>query len=202
MRFKLAHTPLAALVTVLAVSTCAFPTDKSDSVFVTLKAPSLVVLRGQDMSVFARAWRVIGTDTQPIVNVDFAFYTGSSSIARVQKDCCGYATVTGVNSGVVDIAARAVAFEQAGEGDLVLRVSAPLEVDSVRPSLVRYGDTITVYGVGVDSIVLASLAGADLFPYFFSGTHDSTTGLGSIKFWVPPPAHTDSLLYVGKGVFA
>jgi len=192
----------AAIALALAGATCRFPTDKSAEVFVTLDAPSLVVLRGQDVSVLARAWRVIGADTQAIANVDFTFYTGSSSIARVEKDCCGYATVTGVNSGMVDIVARAVAFEQASQGDLVLRVSAPLEVDSVRPKQVRFGDTITVYGVGVDSIVLAQLGGADLFPYFFSGTYDSASGLGTIKFWVPPPARTDSLLYVGKGVFA
>lgn len=192
----------AAIALAFAGATCRFPTDKSDAVFVTLDAPSLVVLRGQDVSVFARAWRVIGTDTQAIANVDFTFYTGSSSIARVEKDCCGYATVTGVNSGMVDIVARAVAFEQAGQADLVLRVSAPLEVDSLRPRTVRYGDTIKVYGVGVDSIVLAQLAGADLFPYPFSGTYDSASGLGTIKFWVPPPARTDTLLYVGKGVFA
>ncbi len=202
MRVPSRSASLAAIFLAFAGATCAFPTDKSDAVFVTLDAPSLVVLRGQDMSVFARAWRVIGTDTQAIANVDFAFYTGSSSIARVEKDCCGYATVTGVNSGSVDIVARAVAFEQAQEADLVLRVSAPLEVDSVRPKFVRYGDTIKVFGVGVDSIVLAQLAGADLFQYFFSGTHDSVTGLGTIKYWVPPPARTDSLLYVGKGVFA
>ncbi|HEV8304125.1 MAG TPA: hypothetical protein VGQ25_04140 [Gemmatimonadales bacterium] len=204
MRFEPGHT-LAVLVTALAVSTCAFPTDKSDSVFVTLEAPSLVVLRGQDMSVFARAWRVIGTDTQPIANVDFAFYTGSSSIARVEKDCCGYATVTGVNSGMVDIVARAVAFEQAGQGDLVLRVSSPVEVDSVRPTTVRYGDTITVFGVGVDSIVLASMGPVNLFPYPFSAKKDSVagqpTGFARIQFWVPPPAHTDSLLYIGNTVF-
>ena len=193
---------LATIALALAAATCAFPTDKSSEVFVTLEAPSQVVLRGQDMSVFARAWHVVGTDTQPVANVSFAFATGSSSIARVQDDGGGYATVTGVNSGSVDIVARAVAFEQAAQADLVLRVSNPLEVDSVRPKIVRYGDTITVYGVGVDSIVLAQLGGADLFQYFFSGTYDSATGIGTIKYWVPPPAHTDSLLYVGKGVFA
>jgi hypothetical protein len=200
MRFEPGHA-LAALVTVLAASTCAFPTDKSDAVFVTLDAPSPVVLRGQDMVVHARAWRAIGTDTQRIANVDFAFYSDSSSIARVEKSGGDSATVTGVNSGVVDIWARAVAFEQADQADLVLRVSAPLEVDSVRPKFVRYGDTITVFGVGVDSIVLAQLTGADLFQYFFSAKHDSVTGLGTNTYWVPPPARTDSLLYVGKGVF-
>ena len=206
MRFPSRPAPLAALALALAGATCAFPTDKSDAVFVSLvPSDSLagrVVLRGQDMDVYARAWRVVGIDTQQIANVDFVFTTGSATIARVEKSCCGYATVTGVNSGTVDIVARAVAFEQAGQGDLVLRVSAPLEVDSVRPKIVRYGDTITVYGVGVDSIVLAQLAGADLFEYFFSGKHDTASGLGTITYWVPPPAHTDSLLYVGKGVFA
>lgn len=192
--------PLVILAAALTGVTCAFPTDKSDKVFVTLEAPSLVVLRGQDMSVYARAWHVVGTDTQPIMNVDFVFYTGSTTIARVQADGGGYATVTGVNSGTVDIVARAVSFEGAGQADLVLRVSNPLEIDSVRPAIAHHGEVITVYGVGVDSMFLASLAGVNLIEYPFSRTRDST-GLGQIKFWVPPPARPDKLFYLGSGVF-
>jgi len=197
--------PLVPLAVTLAGVTCAFPTDKSDKVFVTLEAPSAVVLRGQDMSVFARAWRVIGTDTQAIGNVDFQFTSGSGSIARVEKDCCGYATVTGVNSGLVDIVARAIAFEQAEQADLVLRVSDPLEVDSVRPSLVRFGDTITVFGVGVDSIFIAFLDNATQFDYPIPGlvatrTRDSA-GFSTAVFWVTPPARTAPLSFIGPGVF-
>src|SRR5881409_1453547 len=117
----------------------------------------------------AHAWHVIGTDTLPITNVAFAFGTGSSTTATVQNDGGGSATVTGVNSGNVHITARAISFEQAPEGDLLLRVSNPLEVDSVRPSPVRFGDTMTVYGVGVDSIFIAFLDNATQFDYPLPG---------------------------------
>src|SRR3989449_9173901 len=141
-------TPMVILAVALTGATCAFPTDKSDKVLVTLEGPSQVVLRGQEMSVHARAWRVIGPDTQPITNVAFAFGTGSSTTATVQNDGGGYATVTGVNSGTVDISARAISFEQASEGNLLLRVSNPLEGDRVRPKGGRFRATITVYGAG------------------------------------------------------
>src|SRR5438093_2089051 len=198
-------TPIVIVAMALTGVTCAFPTDKSDKVLVTLEGPSHVVLRGQEMSVHARAWRVIGPDTQPIRNVAFAFGTGSSTTATVQNDGGGYATVTGVNSGMVDITARAISFEQAPEGNLFLRVSSPLEVDSVRPSLVRFGDTITVYGVGVDSIFIAFLDNATQFDYPLPGvvptrTRDSL-GFSTATFWVTPPAHSDKLSFIGPGVF-
>src|SRR2546426_12230433 len=99
-------TPIVILAVALTGATCAFPTDKSDKVRVPLEGPSRVVLRGQEMSVHARAWRLTGSDSQPITNVAFAFGTGSSTTATVQNDGGGYATVTGVNSGNVHITAR------------------------------------------------------------------------------------------------
>jgi hypothetical protein len=83
---------------------------------------------------------------------------------------------------------------------LVLRVANPLEIDSVRPPLARHGEILTVYGVGVDSLFIASLAGVNLIEYPFSRQRDST-GMGRISFWVPPPARSDSLFYLGAGVF-
>jgi len=205
MRGLTRATPVVTLAVALAGATCAFPTDKSDKVFVTLDGPSRVVLRGQEMSVSARAWHVVGSDTQAITNVAFAFGTGSSTTATVQRDSGGYATVTGVNSGNVHITARAISFDQAPEGDLLLRVSNPLEVDSVRPSLVRFGDTITVFGVGVDSIFIAFLDNATQFDYPLPGivptrTRDSL-GFSTATFWVTPPAHSDKLSFIGPGVF-
>jgi hypothetical protein len=193
--------PIVILAVALAGVTCAFPTDKSDKVFVTLQAPTHVVLRGQEVSIYAQAWRVIGADTQAITNVDFAFTSAGGTVARVDKGCCGYATVTGVNSGTVDIIARAVSFAHAQDADLPLRVANALEIDSVRPSLVRLGQRLTVYGVGVDSLFIASLAGVNLIEYPFSRLRDSATGLGQISFWVPLPARSDPLFYLGAGVF-
>ena len=201
MRGASRATPIVTLAVALACVTCTFPTDKSDQVFVTLQAPAHIVLRGKEMSVQARAWQVVGVDTMPITNVDFAFSSGSNTIARVENTGKGYATVTGVNSGNVDIIARAVSFEKARPANLSLRVSSPLEIDSVRPKVVRFGQVATVYGVGVDSLFLASLGGTNLIEYPFSRARDPVTGLGHISYWVPPPARSDSLFYLGAGVF-
>jgi hypothetical protein len=199
-------TIVVILVMALTGVTCAFPTDKSDEVRVIIQAPSLVVIRGQQLPVFARAFRVSGADTLSVRNIVFQWISTNTNLATVQDDGGGYAQVTGVNSGTVQIMARAVAFEQADLGSLDVRVSNPLEVDSVRPSLVRFGDTITVYGVGVDSIFFAFLENnVTLFDYPIPGlvatrTRDSL-GFSSATFWVPPPARTSQLTFFGPGVF-
>lgn len=198
---SLSRTSIAILVVALVSVTCSFPTDDSDQVFVKLTAPEHVLLRGHDMTVQAQAWHVVGVDTQQIANVDFAFGTSSATLAIVKKGCCGSATVTGVNSGNVEIVARPIAFDHAKDGRLSVRVSSPLEIDSVRPKFAKYGQLVTVYGVGVDSLFLTSLAGTDLIEYPFSRSRDPATGLGRISYWVPPPARSDSLFYLGAGVF-
>src|SRR3989442_8286643 len=91
--------PIVSLAVALAGVSRSFPTDKSDQVFVTLDAPARGVLRGQDMSGDAQAWHGGGIDTQRIGNVDFAFSTGSSTIARGEKNTGGDANVTGAKSG-------------------------------------------------------------------------------------------------------
>src|SRR5258706_2598022 len=79
----------------LAGVTCAFPSDNSDKVFVTLQAPAHVVFRGQEVSVYAQAWRVVWTDTQAIANVGFAFTSRSGSGAPGGHACSGHTAVTG-----------------------------------------------------------------------------------------------------------
>ncbi|MGH7607574.1 MAG: hypothetical protein ACREME_09555, partial [Gemmatimonadales bacterium] len=197
---------MAAVALTCAGITCAFPTDKSDAVSVIIETPSLVVIRGEQLPVFARAFRASGADTLDVQNVVFEWRTGNTNLATVQSDGGGSAQVTGVNSGTVQIVARAVGFEQADPGVVNLRVSNPLEVDSVRPSVIRFGDTITVYGVGVDSIFLAFLDNnVTLFDYPVPGltptrTRDSL-GFSTAVFWVPPPARSSQLTFFGPGVF-
>src|SRR2546428_3212490 len=104
--------PIASLAAALAGASCSFPTDKSDKVFVTLDAPARVVLRGQDMSIYAQAWHVVGIDTQRIGNVDFAFSTGSSTIARVEKNTGGASNDTGGQNSTRGVRAPADRFAQ------------------------------------------------------------------------------------------
>lgn len=185
--------------------TCGFPTDRSDAVIVRIQSASGVVIRGEQMALVARAFRVSGADTAEIGNVSFAWSSDDASLATVQPSGGSAAAVTGVNSGMVDIAAWAVAFEHADAGRLQLRVSEPLEVDSVRPDTVRYGDTITVYGIGVDSIALALLENTTLLdypiPFLLPTRTRDPDGHATATFWVPPPAVAGLMSYIGPGVF-
>jgi hypothetical protein len=193
-------TPIVSLAAALTGATCAFPTDKSESVFVTVAVARQVVLRGDTLKPSATLWRRIGTDSTEIKNVVFRWESDNAAIATVRDEGYGGAEVTGVRSGLVTITVRAVAFEKAQTAYITLRVANPLEVDSVRPKLAHHGEIITLYGVGVDSLFIASLAGVNLIEYPFSRVRDSS-GTGRISFWIPPPARSDSLFYLGAGVF-
>src|SRR5467141_2983087 len=181
---------LAVCAALLAGWTCNFPTDQSPSVFVLVTAPRTFLLRGERLKVQARAVRVVGKDTLVVPNVVFSWSTANPNFATVQRD-----------TGSAGIIARAANFDKARQGNLAIRVANPLEIDSVRPRIVRYGEVARVYGIGVDSLFLTSLAGVTLIPYPFSATRNKGTGEGRVSYWVPPPATSDSLFYLGAGVF-
>jgi len=200
MRRLARATPFVIIAVALTGVTCAFPTDKSNDVFVAVYVPKQVVLQGQTLDASATLWRRTGTDSVEIKNASFQWSTTNDALATVKDAGYGGAQVTGVSPGSVDLTVRAVSFEKAQTAYITLRVAKPLEIDSVRPQTAHYGELLTVYGVGVDSIFLASLGGINLIEYPFSRLRDST-GLGRITFWIPPPAPSDSLFYLGAGVF-
>jgi len=190
---------LALLFTAVTVGTCVYPTERDSSVHVSI-TPLQILIRGNDTVATATAWQMRGpTDSVAIPNVAFVWTSSDPKIATV--DNAGH--ITGVKSGTVNIRAAAANFDKGAlPGQTILRVSAPLEVDSVRPQTVTYGETATVYGVGVDSIFQMSMGNAVLIPYaFFIPPLRDATGYSQARFWVPPPAHTDSLFFIGNGVF-
>ena len=195
---------LAALTIVgisAVVAMCVYPTEHDSSVHVSIR-PLKILLRGSDSTARATAWQIVAPgDSQKVPNVSFVWSSSNPDVATV--DQAGH--VVGVNSGTAIIRAAARNFDAAAlAGADTLRVSAPLEIDSVRPKTVKYGEKLTIYGVGVDSIFLTSLAGANLIRVPFS---DTVFGVGTARtrFWVPPPATTDSLFFLGfsggQGVF-
>jgi hypothetical protein len=193
----LAAGAVAALALVVAAG-CALD-DLSDQVFVTIAATSTTVVRGDKVFVQAKAFRLDGVDTVEVKNIQFHWISGNPGVATVAGDEFGGAEITGVNAGLVDISAIATAYQDAATGDLVVRVSDALEIDSVRPSLVQWGEKVRVYGVGVRNIFIADL-GATLFPDTLTFQGDPL-GLGVMEFWVPPPARTNRLFALGPGVF-
>src|SRR5213592_2700232 len=188
---------LAMVFGSVTLTTCVFPTERDDSVRVTVD-PLPVLIRGTDTYATARAWRIVaGGDSQPIANVSFVWSSGDPLTATV--DANGH--VVGIKSGRTAIRAAAANFDKrATVGQITLRVSGPLEIDSIRPQTVKYGETLTIYGVGVDSLFQVTLGQGVLIPYFFSNTRDAA-GYARNSFWVPPPAHSDSMFFIGNGVF-
>ena len=184
---------LALLFSSATLAACVYPTERDSSVHVSVTRLRILI-RGKDTTAKATAWQMVAPgDSQRIPNVSFVWSSSNPAIATV--DNAGH--VVGVNSGTAVIRAAAANFDRgSASGDDTLRVSAPLEIDSVRPKTVRYGEKLTIYGVGVDSIFSASLAGAALIHVPFTDTVFKV-GTARTRFWVPPPATTDSLFFLG-----
>jgi hypothetical protein len=202
MRLGRGHAALAVVLSCAAVETCVFPTERDESVHVTID-PLPVLIRSNDASATARAWQIMAAgDSQPLANVTFVWSSDDPSIATV--DATGH--VVGIKSGTTMIRARAANFDrQSLPGQIALRVSNSLEIDSIRPAdTVRYGELVTVYGVGLlDTLGIAlSIGEGVLFPVPFSDTLRAN-GASQKTYWVPPPAHTAPLSYIafGAGVF-
>jgi hypothetical protein len=189
---------LGAAVLVLLGSACNIE-DSSSEVTVQITSPDPIVVRGDRVSLQARAFRVVGVDTFDIKNVRFQWATDNPSLATVAGDDYGGAELTGVNAGSVAVSATAVAFDASSVGFFQMRVAEALEVDSVRPTNVKWGDRVRVYGVGVRNIFVADLV-SPLFPDTLRFQGDPQ-GLGVMEFWVPPPARTQQMFVLGPGVF-
>lgn len=197
MRIRTPLTSGAAAV-LLAGLACSID-DNSAAVFVEVQASAPVVVRGEKVGLQARARRVVGVDTVDIKNIRFVWTTSDPARATVLGDDFGGAELTGVNAGLVDVMATAVAFDASSVGYFQMRVANVLEVDSVRPTSVQWGDKIAIYGVGVRNVFIADL-GTPLFPDTLTFQGDPQ-GLGRMEFWVPPPARTTQLFVLGPGVF-
>jgi len=201
MRPRRGLAALALAFSSVTVITCIYPTERDSSVHVSL-TPIHILFSGHDTVATARVWQVRGPgDSVPIPNVVFAWSSSNANAATVDNT----GKIVGIASGTTVIRAAASNFDkgQVAAAD-TLRVSAPIEVDSIRPRTVRYGEFLSVYGVGVDSIRVATLDSAALIPNSFADTAYAE-GTQRRRYWVPFPARTDSLIilgiYNGNGVF-
>jgi hypothetical protein len=179
----------------LCIGACVAPSDSSDEVFVTVEAPSHVVIQGRDVSLVARTWRRTSVGAvEPVAGVSYRWQTRGEGIVDLASSR-DKATMTGVSRGLDSVFATAVDFEDATPGSWEVRVTASVEIDEVSPASVRYGEEVTVRGVGLGRVVRFALGEADLIPDVGSFSGDSA-GFGELRLWVPFPARSDRLVAV------
>jgi hypothetical protein len=178
---------------------CSDTTSAVDQTYVTIDSPSPVVLRGSQIELTAKLWLRTGPgDSVEIRNAELVWSSDDPTLASLTAKDNNSAIATGVNSGTVGIRALATGFQGATSAAFDLRVSDPLEIDSIRPAVVHYGEKATMYGVGVNSLFLATLQGAAVLPDTFSVT-SGAGGIGQLSFWVPPPATSGQVVVLSPG---
>jgi hypothetical protein len=185
---------------------CSVPTDKSKDIQVMVRQSPSLMARGilpkdarDSLSAFAFRVDAAG-DTQPLTNVEIRWSSSSSQIASIEGSANGsQVTVRGNGDGYVTLTASPVAFEQATPGTATIRVASTFVVDSIRPTAVRYGQKVTIYGVGIHLPFVWLLGGAELIddPFAFSG---NISGVEKRELWVPPPTTTGRPFYLGGGL--
>jgi hypothetical protein len=187
-----AHPPFATgwHFALCLASACVFPNDESRDLTVTVDAPSELVVPGEPLPVTAHVRRLSASGNLELIpGAEIRWTSSDAATASVAAASDGSATVTGLQSGTAEIAAYAVGFENAVPGILAIRVASSVEIDSIVPAIVRYGELVTIYGVGLGNLVRVSLGQADLIPDKSTFAGDRS-GLGRLGFWVPYPAET------------
>lgn len=186
----------------LAALTCAFPTDESHGVFVTIDAPTGVLVRGDSIVLVAYAWQRDAAGRQlPLEGVSFHWFSPESSVVAVHDRHDKSAAVFGLNIGTADVFAVPLDYESAEAGFQALRVANTVDIDSVVPDTVRYGQQLTLYGTGLGRVSRVLLGEADLLPDTASFVGDPL-GQGRQRYWVPYPARSDLVVAVAQEGFS
>jgi hypothetical protein len=190
---------MVAAAALLLAGGCSYPTDQSVGMYVAVSAPNAVLLRGAVADVQARVWiRGDDGDSVEVRNAALVWSTSDPTLATIAANGATAGRVTGVNPGIVQIRAVAPGFEGAEAGVFDLRVANPLEIDSLTPDTVRYGQLLVAYGVGVGSLFFAGLGDGTLGIDSLAVSGDPL-GLGARAFWVAYPVRSGTFFAAGSG---
>ncbi len=165
-----------------ATFACVYPTERSEQLRVVMDSiPQL--LRGELWGLSAR---VVDASGNPLDNAEVTFSTSDPLIATVNAA----GDMVTVSVGAAEITAEAVEFAGATSAAQLVRIHDLIEIDSVRPRLLRFGDTATIYGAGLnpEPFILVSLGGAETpIKSYRPDEPDEPNRFGRLTIWVPPP---------------
>ncbi len=165
-----------------ATFACVYPTERSEQLRVVMD-PIPELLRGELWGLSAQ---VVDENGSPLENAEIAFSSSDPLIATVNAA----GDMVTVSVGNAEITAEAVEFAGATSADQLVRIHNLIEIDSVRPRLLRYGDTATIFGAGLnpEPFLVVSLGGAETpIKSYRPDQLDEPNRFGRLTVWVPPP---------------
>jgi hypothetical protein len=173
----------------LGAGACVYPADESAELAVQLDSvPELFLKDTVQLSA-----QVVTAAGQPVTGAAISFLSSDAAVLSI--DSAGRALAVG--AGTATVSAVAQAFEEAQAAARVVRVRGLIEVDSVQPLTVRFGDSLHVFGVGLnpDSLFTMNLSGVELqAARYVPASATRPNGLGRLSLWVMPPSAKFSLL--------
>jgi hypothetical protein len=188
---RLLRTALGAAALIAAGSTCILPTDRSDELEVELEIlPTLFVRDTIDLRA-----RLMGPGGEPVPNALITFSSDDPTVVNVSPS--GELIALGV--GITTVRASAAAYEEAAVATRAAQVRGLLEVDSIRPLDVSFGQLVEIFGVGLnpDSLFSVTIGEADApIAGFTPQDPNAPDKLGRLVVWVAPPAERQAELMI------
>jgi hypothetical protein len=126
---------------------CLLPSDHSPRLAIEVDSLPTRLLPGDTVLVRARLLSAPGT---PIPNADFVFSSSDSDVVAFLARDARSALLRMRRAGDATLQVTAEAYPAVPAAERLVAVRPSLQIDSVRPLAARYGDTVTVYGVGLD----------------------------------------------------
>ncbi len=174
---------------------CLTPTDRSGELRVEMDAVPTLFLK----DTVRLTARVVDQAGQPVENAEIQFSSDDQTVVSV--DTAGVLLALGV--GTANVTATALGFADAPPATLPARVRGLLEVDSVVPKTVRFGERIQVFGVGLnpEPVLFASLSDVEApIAEYTPDDPEKPDRLGVLDIWVPPPAPKSAALVLLSGL--
>jgi len=182
---------VASLLASAGFVACLYPTDKSGELEVRMiQVPTLFLKDSLQLQ-----GRVLDGNGNPVGNAVISYSSGDPTIVSVDPD----GLLRAVAVGTTQVTATAVEFNEAAPVTRDAIVRGLLEVDSVVPMTARFGEFVSLYGVGLepDSLFAVSIGGVQAEVYEFTPADPENPGqFGRLTLWMPPPADRRSDLTV------
>ena len=179
------------VVVAATAAACVTPTDRSDTLRIELdQIPEL--FEGDSLHPVAM---LVDADGNAVPNGEVRLATANPLVVAV--DTSGF--LVAVDSGMTTLTATAVRFAETPAVARTVRVHARIEIDSVRPVDVRFGDTLRIFGAGLnpDKLFVVTLGETSLNVAGFTPADPAAPDrFGVLSLWVAPPARTSGGLVV------